>query len=40
VDGLLGGMEGGLAKAVFFQLMTGFCAHKLPSSLKSGVTIF
>src|SRR5208282_2440441 len=39
VDGLLRCLERDLAEAVLFQLMPGFCAHRLPSSLKGGLTI-
>jgi hypothetical protein len=30
VNGLSGHFQSGLAESIFLQLMTSFCAHKLP----------
>src|SRR5208282_2035058 len=39
VGGVLRRLDRDLAEAVLFQLMPGFCAHGLPSSLNGRMTI-
>src|SRR6266853_6951198 len=39
VSGVSRRLECDLAEAVLFQLMPGFCAHRLPSSLRGRMTI-
>jgi hypothetical protein len=39
VGGVSRRLERDLAEAVLFQLMPGFCAHRLPSWLQGGMAI-